>query len=84
MQAWDHLEAATKIQEKHPDRDIDDIVRRLHRAAELYGQLAAVSDRVGGDAAALLVARKERDKQQRDMMCNLMETTTFNPAEENK
>lgn len=69
MQAWDHLEAATKLQEKHKNVDLTNpVVKGLHRTAEIYAQLADVDAATGELAAEILISRQERDKQQRRMM----------------
>lgn len=75
MQAWDHLEAATKLQEKHQKHlDLaEPIINRLHRAAELYTQLAACAETVGTTAALILLGRKDREEQQRATMKNFMD-----------
>ncbi len=73
IQAWDHLEAATKVQEKHGGKaGVDAAVDKLHRTAELYAALADVPETVGIQAAELLQQRKEQDEQQRRMMKDFM------------
>lgn len=61
IRAWDHLEAATKLQEKYPDRDINEVVNRVHRAAEVYAQLAGAPAGVGHAAGSLMAERKETE-----------------------
>ena len=60
--AWNHLEAATRLQEKYPERDTDPIVDRLHRAAGLYAQLACAPTDVGRDAGAVMAERRDTDE----------------------
>ncbi len=68
MQAWDHLEAATKVQKIYSDRDTDSAVGKLHRAAELYALLADCADSVGEGAADILVQRREQERAHRRQM----------------
>ena len=68
MLAWDRLKSATEIQEKFPNGNVDETVARLHRAAEIYAQLASVSDEVGYDAYQGIGERKRLRRAERKMM----------------
>ena len=72
VQSWDHLEAATKLQEKYPNQDTDAVVDRLHRAAGIYAQLANVPPAVGIAGGAVLIGRAERDRSRVNQIDDLL------------
>lgn len=73
VHAWDHLEAATRAQEKYPNLDTDPVVDHLHRAAEIYAQLATAPASVGSSSGTVLAQRAERERLRVNRIDDLLE-----------
>lgn len=65
MASWDHLDAATRLQEKYPDRDTDAQVDRIHRAADIYARLAAAPTEVAMLAGSVMEQRLAQRRARR-------------------
>lgn len=72
VQAWDHLEAAMKLQEKYPNQDTDAVVDRLHRAADIYAHLATVPPSVGIAGGTVLLERAEQERGRSNRIDDLL------------